>query len=136
ILTALIIKWAVREPARGAMDAPGAEASSAAPELPPFSLGHEFAELRAVAAALLFDRPILHMVLALTLGAFAAYGFYYFIPAYLRREFELDSASVGLISAVSGGVAVGLGILAGGALSDFLARWSARWYALVPAIGG
>jgi hypothetical protein len=33
-------------------------------------------------------------------------------------------------------LAVGLGILAGGALSDFLARWSARWYALVPAIGG
>lgn len=127
ILTALIIKGAVREPPRGGVDAP---------ELPPFSMRHEFAELRAVASALLFDRPILHMVLALTLGAFAAYGFYYFIPAYFRREFELDSASVGLISAVSGGLAVGLGILAGGALSDFLARWSARWYALVPAIGG
>jgi predicted MFS family arabinose efflux permease len=146
VLTALIIKGAVREPTRGGVDAPGVDAPgvdapgvnapSAAPELPPFSLRHEFAELRAVAAVLLFDRPILHMVLALTLGAFAAYGFYYFIPAYFRREFELDSASVGLISAVSGGLAVGLGILAGGALSDFLARWSARWYALVPAIGG
>jgi predicted MFS family arabinose efflux permease len=131
VLTALIIKGAVREPPRG-----GVETPSAAPELPPFSMSHEFAELRAVAAALLFDRPILHMVLALTLGAFAAYGFYYFIPAYFHREFELDSASVGLISAVSGGLAVGLGILTGGALSDFLARWSARWYALVPAIGG
>ena len=127
ILTALIIKGAVREPPRGGVDAP---------ELPPFSMRHEFAELRAVASALLFDRPILHMVLALTLGAFAAYGFYYFIPAYFDREFELDAASVGIISAVSGGLAVGLGILAGGALSDFLARWSARWYALVPAIGG
>jgi predicted MFS family arabinose efflux permease len=136
VLTALIIKGAVREPPRGGMDAPGVEAPSAAPELPPFSMRHEFAELRAVAAALLFDRPILHMVLALTLGAFAAYGFYYFIPAYFRREFELDSGPVGLISAGSGGLAVGLGILAGGALSDFLARWNARWYALVPAIGG
>jgi predicted MFS family arabinose efflux permease len=131
ILTALIIKCAVREPPRG-----GVDALSAAPELPPFSIRHELAELRAVAAALLFDRPILHMVLALTVGAFAAYGFYYFIPAYFRREFELDSAAVGLISALSGGLAVGLGILAGGALADFLARWSARWYALVPAIGG
>lgn len=136
IVTALIIKGAVREPPRGGVDAPGLQAASAAPELPPFSMRHEFAELRAVASALLFDRPILHMVLALTLGAFAAYGFYYFIPAYFHREFELDAASVGLISAVSGGLAVGLGILAGGALSDFLARWSARWYALVPAIGG
>jgi predicted MFS family arabinose efflux permease len=127
ILTALIIKGAVREPPRGGVDAP---------ELPPFSMRHEFAELRAVASGLLFDRPILHMVLALTLGAFAAYGFYYFIPAYFHREFELDDASVGLITAVSGGLAVGLGILVGGALSDFLARWSARWYTLVPAIGG
>jgi len=131
VLTALIIKGAVREPPRGGVDAP-----SAAAALPPFSVRHEIAELRAVAAALVFDRPILHMVLALTLGAFAAYGFYYFIPAYFRREFELDSGPVGLISAAAGGVAVGLGILVGGALSDFLARWSARWYALVPAIGG
>jgi len=141
VLTALIIKGAVREPPRGGADTPGGDApgrrsSSVAPELPPFSIRHELAELRAVAAALLFDRPILHMVLALTLGAFAAYGFYYFVPAYFRRQFALDSASVGLISAVSGGLAVGLGILAGGVLADFLARWSARWYALVPAIGG
>ena len=141
ILTALIIKIAVREPPRGGVDSPGVGARgpaspSAAAELPPFSMRHEFAELRAVAAALLFDRPILHMVLALTVGAFAAYGFYYFIPAYLGRQFELDSTRVGLVSAVSGGLAVGLGILGGGALSDFLARWSAGWYALVPAIGG
>jgi predicted MFS family arabinose efflux permease len=134
VLTALIIKGAVREPARGGVDARGVKTASA--ELPPFSMRHEFAELRAVAAALLFDRPIRHMVLALTLGAFAAYGFYYFIPAYFSREFELDSAAAGLISAVSAGLAVGLGILAGGASADFLARWSARWYALVPAIGG
>jgi predicted MFS family arabinose efflux permease len=141
VLTALIIKWAVREPPRGGADEPvpgaaGSNETSAAPKLPPFSMRGELGELRGVAAALLLDRPILHMVLALTLGAFAAYGFYYFVPAYFRREFELDSGSVGLISAFSGGLAVGLGILAGGALSDFLARWSTRWYALVPAIGG
>jgi hypothetical protein len=89
-----------------------------------------------VAAALLLDRPILHMVLGVTIGAFAAYGFYYFIPAYFRREFELGSATVGLISALAGGLAVGVGIVAGGWVSDALARSSARWYALVPAIGG
>jgi hypothetical protein len=76
------------------------------------------------------------MVLGVTLGAFAAYGFYYFIPAYFRREFELGPATVGLISAFSGGVAVGIGIFAGGRLSDLLARSSPRWYALVPAVGG
>jgi predicted MFS family arabinose efflux permease len=131
IATALLIKAVVREPLRG-----GSDAASAPQTPPPASLRHELAELRAVAAALLLDRPILHMVLGLTIGAFAAYGFYYFVPAYFRREFALDSAWVGGISAVSGGVAVGIGILAGGWLSDVLARSNPRWYALVPAVGG
>ncbi|HEX4151872.1 MAG TPA: MFS transporter [Steroidobacteraceae bacterium] len=131
IVTAFLIKAVIREPLRG-----GSDRASAGRELPPFSVRTELAELKAVAAALLFDRPVLHMVLGLTLGAFAAYGFYYFIPAYFRREFQLDTAAVGLVSAASGGVAVGIGILAGGWLSDGLARSSPRWYALVPAIGG
>ena len=132
IVTALLIKAVVREPLRGGSDG----AFAAVPNPAPFSVRHELAELKAVASALLFDRPILHMVMGLTVGAFAAYGFYYFVPAYFRRQFELDSAAVGFISAASGGVAVGIGILAGGWLSDKLARSSARWYALVPAIGG
>jgi predicted MFS family arabinose efflux permease len=131
IVTALLIKTVVREPARGASDPESAPAA-----LAPFSLRHELAELRAVGSALLLDRPVLHMVIGVTVGAFAAYGFYYFIPAYFRREFGLGAAIVGLISALSGGVAVGVGIVAGGWLSDLLARSSARWYALVPAIGG
>jgi predicted MFS family arabinose efflux permease len=131
IVTALLIRGVVREPLRG-----GSDRTAPAWKPAPFSLGHELAELKAVASALLFDRPILHMVLGLTVGAFAAYGFYYFVPAFFRREFELDSAAVGFISAASGGAAVGIGILAGGWLSDVLARSSARWYALVPAAGG
>jgi predicted MFS family arabinose efflux permease len=131
ILTAIVIKAAVREPARG-----GADPQSAAPALAPFSLRAELTELKAVAAALLVDRPILHMVLGLTIGAFAGYGFYFFIPAYFQRKFDLGSATVGLISALTGGAAVGIGILSGGVVSDYLARSSLRWYALVPALGG
>jgi predicted MFS family arabinose efflux permease len=131
ILTAFVIKAVMREPTRG-----GADSKSTVPALAPFSLRAELAELKAVGATLILDRPILHMVLGLTIGAFAAYGFYYFIPAYFRREFDLGSASVGLISALTGGVAVGIGILTGGWVSDRLARSSLRWYALVPALGG
>jgi predicted MFS family arabinose efflux permease len=131
IVTALLIKAVVREPPRG-----GSDPKSAATVLESFSVRLELAELKAVGAALVLDRPVLHMVLGVTVGAFAAYGFYYFIPAYFRREFELGSAAVGLISALSGGVSVGIGIFAGGWVSDLLARSNARWYALVPAIGG
>ena len=78
----------MREPERGGLDREvrGARRSRR------FSVRRELAELKAVGAALLLDRPILHMVLGVTVGAFAAYGFYYFIPAYFRREFGLGTA--------------------------------------------
>lgn len=131
IATALLIKAVVREPARGALDA---LVRRAAP--PAFSIGHELGELRAVAAALLSDPPIRHMLIGITVGAFAAYGFYAFLPLYLGRAFALGSAQIGLIAALTGGAAVGIGILAGGFVADALARRGALWYALVPALGG
>ncbi len=131
IVTALVIKAVMREPLRG-----GTDPAAAAPQLARFSARTEWNEFKAVAAALILDRPILHMVLALTIGGFAGYGFYFFIPIYFGREFGLGTATAGLISALTGGVAVGLGILMGGWVSDRLARSSLRWYAWVPALGG
>jgi hypothetical protein len=43
---------------------------------------------------------------------------------------------VGIIVGLAGGVAVGAGIVAGGFVADALAKRNARWYALVPGIGG
>ena len=40
-----------------------------------------------------------------------------------------------LIVGLVGGLSQGIGTLAGGALTDRLAKWSPRWYALTPAIG-
>jgi predicted MFS family arabinose efflux permease len=154
VFTALIIKAVVREPPRGGSDAPAGSAPSpaaaaetaaggAAPagvdplERPArFSLALELRELRAVAAALLLDPPVLHMVLGVTIGGFAAYGFYAFIPPYFTRAFGLGYAATGYIAALTGGMAVGLGILTGGFVADRLARHDPRWYALVPALGG
>jgi predicted MFS family arabinose efflux permease len=131
IVTAILIRLLVREPPRGGQD-PGMLPRAPAP----FSVRHELAELLAVARALLLDPPIRHMVIAITVGAFAAYGFYYFLPLYLGRAFGLESQEIGLIAALTGGVAVGIGIIAGGFLADALARRGPRWYALVPALGG
>jgi predicted MFS family arabinose efflux permease len=122
---AVLIKGLIREPPRG-------YASS----LPPFSIRGEMRELWAVGTALFSDPPIRHMVLGVTLGAFAAYGFYAFIHPYFRRAFDLDYTSVGVIVGLTGGVAVGLGIVAGGFVADALAKRDPRWYALVPAAGG
>lgn len=139
LVIAVLIKIFIREPPRGQAElqaAPLNAVSLSLAPLPRFSLRAELHELRAVGDALLADRPVLHMVLGVTLGAFAAYGFYAFVPAYFSRAFGLDYSRIGVIAGLAGGVAVGMGIVAGGCTADALARRDARWYALVPGIGG
>jgi predicted MFS family arabinose efflux permease len=134
VAIAVAIKLFIREPARGASESASGIRAPAA--LPPFSLRGELRELRAVGKTLLFDRPVLHMVLGVTIGGFAAYGFYAFLPPYFSRTFGLDYTTIGIIAGLAGGVAVGVGIVAGGFVADALAKRDARWYALVPAAGG
>jgi predicted MFS family arabinose efflux permease len=132
VLIAIVIKVLIREPPRGASES----TDGVTPALPPFSLRGELRELGAVGKSLLFDRPVLHMVLGVTIGGFAAYGFYAFVPPFFSRTFALDYSTIGIIAGLAGGVAVGIGIVAGGFVADALARHGARWYALVPAAGG
>jgi predicted MFS family arabinose efflux permease len=127
---AFVLRTRVREPTRGAME-PGAPVTAP----PPFSWRREGAELRAVARALFLDRPVLNVVIGITVGSFASYGSYAFIPAYFSRAYGLDYGTIGLVVAFAGGVSVGIGIFAGGFITDALARRDARWNALVPAIG-
>ncbi len=134
IAIAVAIKVFIREPARGHSDRIGGKLTSRAPA--PFSVASELRELIAVGKALFDDRPVLHMVLGVTIGGFAAYGFYAFVPPYFSRAFDLDYAAVGVVAGLAGGVAVGMGIIAGGFVADLLGRTHARWYALVPALGG
>jgi predicted MFS family arabinose efflux permease len=134
IAVGLLIKLLIREPPRGYSESLAGRADRA--ELPPFSFRGEVRELWAVGRALLSDHPVRHMVLGVTIGGFAAYGFYAFVHPYFRRAFDLDYTTVGVIVGLAGGVAVGLGIVAGGFIADALAKRNARWYALVPAIGG
>lgn len=143
IAIATLIKVFVREPPRGYSESLGGTAiasgvlavAAARPVTASFSLRTELRELGVVAKTLVCDRPVLHMVLGLTIGGFGAYGLYAFVPPYFSRAFGLGYAAIGIIAGLAGGVAVGIGILAGGFLADALARRNARWYALVPAIG-
>jgi len=100
VLTALIIKAVVREPPRGRWDSavtPRAVGNAG------FLLAREVRELRAVAAALLLNPPVRHMVLGITLGGFAAYGFYAFVPPYFSRAFGLGYAVTGFAATALGG---------------------------------
>jgi predicted MFS family arabinose efflux permease len=135
LVIGVLIKVFIREPPRGYSE-PGSAVDNGKADLPPFSLKSEVRELRAVAKALMADRPVLHMLLGVNIGAFAAYGFYAFVPAFFSRVFDLDYATIGILAGLAGGVAVGIGIIAGGFVADALASRDMRWYALVPALGG
>jgi predicted MFS family arabinose efflux permease len=134
VVIAVLIKIFIREPPRGHSEFVTGECER--PCLPPLSLRGELRELSTIGKILLADRPVLHMVLGVTIGGFAAYGFYAFVPPYFSRAFGLDYVTIGVIAGLAGGVAVGIGIVFGGFLADALAKRGARWYALVPAIGG
>ncbi|HEY2678147.1 MAG TPA: MFS transporter [Steroidobacteraceae bacterium] len=142
IIVAFAVRWLIKEPPRGHSEP--LEKSAAAqlapePGLPvagrPAWLENEFEEMVEVARTLFGKRPTLNILIGLILASFAAQGSYAFVPAYFNRAFGLDYATVGVISALTGGAAVGLGLAAGGAIADLLGARDAKWYALVPAFG-
>jgi predicted MFS family arabinose efflux permease len=139
---ALLLRWLIKEPPRGHSDLP---ANSPATETPMESrpavpsqrngFADELKEVMQTARALFLKRPIANMLVGLIVASFAAQGSYAFVPAYFSRAFGLDYATIGIISAVTGGAMVGLGLAAGGVLTDALGARDAKWYALVPAGG-
>ena len=139
VIVAILLKVFVKEPPRGysdrlvaqqAADAPALEGDETAPAVhakPPSIL--------AVAKRIFGKWGFFHMVAGITLASFAGYGTGQYSAPYFIRMFGLDLATVGLIFGVVGGIAAGIGTLMGGFLTDWAAKKSGRWYALVPAIG-
>ncbi|MBV8741452.1 MAG: MFS transporter, partial [Sinobacteraceae bacterium] len=122
LLIAVVVKLVVREPARPRL-----------PEQP--ALSTELQQLGVVCRALLLRRPLAHFFVGVTVAAFASQGSWAFIPAFFNRVFDLNYATVGIVAALTGGVAVGAGLVSGGPLADRLARYSVRWYAYICAAG-
>ena len=139
ILLALAVKLLVKEPPRGHSEIKERplEAEDVVPEpaKPPFSLAAEFSEIWAVLKVLFGKWPVLHMMLGVTIASFGSYGSNAFVPPYFVRGFGLGLAQVGLIVGLIGGFSAGVGTLVGGFLTDWAGKRSAKWYALVPAIG-
>jgi MFS family permease len=124
IVVAILIRRFIEEPPRGPADRRAA-----------FSLRGEVRELGAVARALFLSWPAANLILGLTISSFASYGAWVFIPAYFKRAFALDFATIGVVLGLAGSVPVALGTLLGGFVTDRAAARGAEWYALVPAAG-
>lgn len=138
VILALVFRLMVKEPRRGASDLQpdvAALAEDVAPPPPPVSLKHEASELWAVAKVLFAKWPVFNMMMGITVASFASYGTNGFVPPHFVRNLGLDLAGAGLVYGLIQGVSAGSGTLIGGFFTDYLGRRSARWYALVPAIG-
>ena len=139
---ALLLRWLIKEPPRGHSDPPTNSTTTQSPGESQFvvpssrpGLADELQEVMQTARTLFLKRPVANMLIGLIVASFAAQGSYAFVPAYFSRAFGLDYTTIGIISAITGGAAVGLGLAAGGILTDALGVRDAKWYALIPAGG-
>ncbi len=80
-------------------------------------------------------RSLIQFLVGATLSTIAGYGINYFLPAYFSRRFGLNTAQAGLVVGVISSAPAALSIIAGGFVADWAGKRSARWYALIPAIG-
>jgi MFS family permease len=139
VIVAILIKVFVKEPPRGYSDRLAAEQAGDIPvtegdeTAPPVHAAPP--SILAVAKRIFGKWGFFHMVAGITLASFAGYGTGQYSAPYFIRQFGLDLATVGIIFGLIGGVASGAGTLLGGFLTDWAAKRSGRWYALVPAFG-
>ncbi|MEZ4333977.1 MAG: MFS transporter [Myxococcota bacterium] len=120
IVLAFLFRFTVREPVRGAIEGQR-DTGRAAP-------------LREVLAALAAMPTFRHLMLALPLFVCAAYVLNIWGPAFLIRVHGLTTTEIGLWFGLIVGVAGGVGSVAGGYLSDRLARRDRRWYPWLPMV--
>ena len=122
LILAILVKFTVKEPPRGAYDA--APADTKAPSL------------AAVFKMLFAAKSFPNLAIGATLGSMAGYGIAFFaVPFLLRGPFHLDLAQAGAAFGIVGGLAAAVGVFLGGAVTDLIGRLSRTGYAVIPAIG-
>jgi MFS family permease len=122
-LLSLLVFATVREPVRGALDPrpAGADPHAASDTT------------RNVLRYLLGQRSFVLIIAAASLHSVAAMGNLPFHVAYLMRSHGMSIGTAGLAYMFVGPLAHAVGGLAGGLLTDRLARRDARWYMWIPA---
>jgi MFS family permease len=120
LVLALIVRFTVREPVRGAMEAKPIEGA-----LPTVSEVLRFLASR---------RSFCHLSLGIGFTAFAGYAFAFWAPQFLRRVHEMSSGELGTKIGLGLGVGGAIGSVLAGVLADRLGRRDVRWWMWVPAI--
>lgn len=120
IVLSILFRFTVREPVRGAIEGL-VDTGEAVP------IGKLF--------RVLGGKPTFrHLTMALPLFVCASYVLNIWGPTFLMRVHGLSKSEIGLWFGLILGFAGGVGSIAGGFLSDRLARRDRRWYAWLPAV--
>lgn len=122
IALALILRFTVREPLRGAQDR-----ESAATVPPQQSMLRALAEIWAYPA-------VRYASLGAGFNAFVGYGVLNFMPSFLSRVHGLESGTIGTFLSLAVGIGGAGGAYLSGYLADRLGRHDKRWYPGIPAI--
>jgi MFS family permease len=123
LLIALVVRFTMVEPTRGAAEQDRIGEKKAAPGF-------------WVVARTMWRMPATrHVVAGSSLAGFVGYGMVLWLPAFFVRTHGLTQTETGLTLALMTGVIGGLGTFTAGRLADFLAHRDPRWLTWVVAGG-
>jgi MFS family permease len=84
----------------------------------------------------LLARPaFVHLMVAVSLGAFVIYGISQWVPAFFVRTHHLSLTQVGAVGGLAGSIAGVAGVLTGGAVMIRLGKRDRRWELWWPMLG-
>jgi predicted MFS family arabinose efflux permease len=125
ILIALIVKFTVPEPMRGAMDDKKEHAAD--------TIGEGFGRSMM---ALFRNKTYFNVAFGHVVAVLVGHSLLSWLPPLLSRTYALSHTQVGGIIAAILILGGGFGMVAGGFFGDYLAkRYGLRWLALLPVIG-
>ncbi len=120
LVLALVVRFTVREPMRGAQEA--------------VPLEGEAPRVGEVVRFLAARRSFVHLSLGIGFTAFAGYAFAFWAPQFLRRVHDMSSGELGTKIGIGLGVGGAIGSVLAGVIADRLGRRDVRWWMWVPAI--
>jgi predicted MFS family arabinose efflux permease len=120
LVLALVVRFTVREPSRGAAERGPVEATSDS--------------VADVARFLLAKKTFIYLSLGAALHAFVGYGFGSFVPAFLVRVHGMGYGEMGTWLGLISGLGGATGAYLGGRITDAWGGAEPRYYLWVPAL--
>ncbi|MEG2045393.1 MAG: MFS transporter [Comamonas sp.] len=128
VILSLVVYLLVKEPKRGAFEAPAAKAAAAAPAAPRESMSRQVWRLLGM-------KPMRYICFACGMAGIAGYGYAVWAPSFFMRIHGMSISHAGLVFGLASGLGAVFGAMFCGWLSDKLSQRDARWQLTLAALG-